>query len=198
MGNDKIEGILTLYSIDSPAFYTIYKIVGWERIDITSGNGNDDNSDGIKLRVLIEDITRGPGVTKSLWQVGNNVAFSIDTHGITGENIKPEGILTYEDKNKRVTVSTNGVGSPTGVNITYSPYYDSYVMVEVNGISVDLGNNTKNATCYFSGNNGVSVVAYEDIRAGDQLIWNGNIAGFELEEGDEINLIYEVDVDSLR
>jgi hypothetical protein len=71
-------------------------------------------------------------------------------------------------------------------------------MVEVNGISVDLGNNTKNATCYFSGNNGISTVAYEDIRAGDQLIWNGNIAGFELEEGDEINLIYEVDVDSLR
>jgi hypothetical protein len=71
-------------------------------------------------------------------------------------------------------------------------------MVEVNGISVDLGNNTKNATCYFSGNNGVTPVAYEEIRSGDQLIWNGNIAGFELEEGDEINLIYEVNVDDLR
>ena len=198
MGNDKIEGILTLYSIDKPTFYTIYKILGWERVDLVSGNGNSDNSDGIKLTVLIEDISTGPGVTKNLWQVGDNVAFAIDTHGITGENIKPEGILTYQDKNKKVAISTNGAGSPTGVHITYSPYYDSYVMVEVNGISVDLGNNTKIATCYFSGNNGISTVAYEDIRAGDQLIWNGNIAGFELEEGDEINLIYEVDVDSLR
>jgi hypothetical protein len=198
MGNDKIEGILTIYSIDSPSFYTIYKILGWERIDLVEGNGDSDNTDGIKLKVLIEDTTTGPGVTKDLWQVGDNIAFSIDTHGITGENIKPEGILTYKDKHKKVTVSTDGASSPTGVHITYSPYYDSYVMVEVNGISVDLGNNTKDATCYFSGNNGISPVAYDEIREGDQLIWNGNIAGFELEEGDEINLIYEVDVDTLR
>jgi hypothetical protein len=198
MGNDKIEGILTLFSMDKPSFYSIYKIVSWERVDISAGNGNSENIDGIKLNVLIENSTSGPGVDKALWQVGDNIAFSIDTHGITGENIKPEGILTFSDKNKRVLVNTNGASSPTGVQITYSPYYDSYVMVEVNGISVDLGNNTKNATCYFSGNNGVTPVAYEEIRSGDQLIWNGNIAGFELEEGDEINLIYEVNVDDLR
>lgn len=198
MGNDKIEGILTLYSMDKPSFYSIYKIVSWERVDISTGNGNSENIDGIKLNVLIENSTSGPGVDKLLWQVGDNVAFSIDTHGITGENIKPEGISTFSDKNKKVLINTNGASSPTGVQITYSPYYDSYVMVEVNGISVDIGNNTKNATCYFSGNNGVTPVAYEEIRSGDQLIWNGNIAGFELEEGDEINLIYEVNVDDLR
>jgi hypothetical protein len=198
MGNDKIEGILTLYSIDSPSFYAIYKILEWERIDLVPGNGNAHGTDGIKLRVLIEDTTKGPGVTKSLWQVGNNVAFSIDTHGITSSSIKPEGISTYEDKNKIVTVPTDGPSSPTGVQITHSPYYDSYVMVEVNGISVDLGNNTKYATCYFSGNNGITPVSYEAIRAGDQLIWNGNISGFELEIGDIINLIYEVNVDDLR
>lgn len=198
MGNDKIEGILTLYSIDSPSFYAIYKILGWERVDLVSGNGNADSTDGIKLRVLIEDTTKGPGVTKSLWQVGNNVAFSIDTHGITNSSISPEGISTYEDKNKLVTIPTNGPFSKTGVQITHSPYYDSYVIVEVNGISVDVGNNTKNKACYFSGNNGITPVSYESIRSGDQLIWNGNIAGYELEVGDVINLIYEVNVDDLR
>ena len=71
-------------------------------------------------------------------------------------------------------------------------------MIEVNGISVDLGSDKSTSTVYFSGNNGISAVAIEEIRAGDQLIWNGNIAGFELELGDEINLIYEVDIDSLR
>jgi hypothetical protein len=198
MDMDKIDGILTIYSINDPKFFTIYKIVSWERIDITNGNGNADNSDGIKITVEIENVSTGPGVIKNLWQVGDDITFAIDSHGITGNDIKSDGILTYSDKNKKVTTATNGQNSPTGVYITYSPYYDSYVMIEINGISVDLGNNKITSTSYFSGNNGITAVGIEEIRAGDQLIWNGLIAGFELEAGDEINLIYEVNVDDLR
>jgi hypothetical protein len=198
MTNDKIEGIITLYSKTDPTFFTIFKILSWERVDVTNGNGNSDNTDGIKINVQIESVSTGPGVKKELWQKGDKITFSIDTHGIKGVDIKPDGILTYADKNKKVTKPTNGNASPTGVYITYSPYYDSYVMVEVNGISVDLGNNKMTSTAYFSGNNGLTPVEIESVRAGDQLIWNGKIAGFELELGDEINLIYEVNVDDLR
>ena len=198
MDADKIEGIITLYSTTNPKFFTIFKIMSWSRVEIEDGNGNIDNTDGIKINVLIENVATGPGVGKELWQTGDKVTFAIDTHGIKGSAIKPDGILTYADKNKKVTKPTNGIASPTGTYITYSPYYDSYVMVEVNGISVDLGSDKLTSTVYFSGNNGISSVAIEEIRAGDQLIWNGNIAGFELELGDEINLIYEVDIDSLR
>lgn len=198
MDGDKIEGIITLYSTTNPKFFTIFKILSWSRVDIATGNGNIDNTDGIKLNVLIENVSTGPGVEKELWQKGDKVTFAIDTHGIKGSDIKPDGILTYADKNKKVTKPTNGAFSPTGTYITYSPYYDSYVMIEVNGISVDLGSDKLTSTVYFSGNNGISAVEIEEIRAGDQLIWNGNVAGFELELGDEINLIYEVDVNSLR
>jgi hypothetical protein len=198
MDNDKIEGIITLYSTTNPNFFTIFKIKSWQRVDVTSGNGNSDNTDGIKINVQIESVSTGPGVTKELWQIGDKVTFTIDTHGIKGTDIKPDGILTFADKNKKVTKPTNGNASPTGVYITHSPYYDSYVMIEVNGISVDLGDNKMTATSYFSGNNGVTPVEIEAIRGGDQLIWNGKIAGFELELGDEINLIYEVNVDDLR
>ena len=198
MDSEKSNGIITLYSTKNPTFFTIYKILAWNRIDITSGNGTSDNTDGIEITVRIESVSTGPGITKFLWQVGDTVTFSIDSHGIGGNDIRPDGILTYSDKNKKVTKPTNGQASPTGVYITYSPYYDSYVMVEVNGISVDLGDSLIASTSYFSGNNGVSPVSIESIRAGDQLIWNGLIAGFELELGDEINLIYEVNVDDLR
>jgi hypothetical protein len=190
MGVDNITGIITLFSIDNPSFYAIYKILTSERIDVIPGNGVDADSDGIRLKVVLEDFSRGPGVNKSIWQVGDNVAFSIDAHGIT---VKPEGVLTYTDKNKRVAFATNGAGSPTGIYITYSPYKQSYVMVEVNGISVDVGDGAKNKTVYFSGNNGETSMLIGEIRREDQLIWNGNIAGFELEVGDEINLIYEID-----
>lgn len=198
MDADKIEGILTLYSTQNPNFFAIYKINSWERIDITSGNGNQDATDGIKINVSLENISTGPGVTKTLWQIGDGVTFSIDTHGVTGTDIKPDGILTYFDKNKIVQLHTNGPKSPTGIYITYSPYYDSYVIVEVNGISVDIGNSTTGSSAYFSGNNGISAVSIDSIRSGDQLIWNGDIAGFELSPGDEINLIYESIVDDLR
>lgn len=198
MGIDKINGVITIYSTTDNRFFTIYKIIGWERIDIVNGNGDADNSDGIKINVMLESVSSGPGITKTLWQIGDTITFAIDTHGINGTDIKQDGISTFADKNKKVTIPTNGQGSPTGVYITHSPYYDSYVMVEVNGISVDLGNNKITSTSYFSGNNGLTAVETESIRSGDQLIWNGNIAGFELEIGDEINLIYEVNVDDLR
>lgn len=198
MSADDSEGIITLYSTEDSNLFAMYKITGWQRVDATSGNGDLDDSDAIKIEVKLEGVSTGPGVSKNIWEIGNEVTFSIDSYGITGKDIKPDGILTYTDKNKKVTKATDGAESQTGVYITYSPYYDSYVMVEVNGISIDLGDNTKNATAYFSGNNGETAVEIEAIRAGDQLIWNGDIAGFELEVGDEINLIYEVDVDDLR
>lgn len=198
MDSDGIEGILTMYSTQNPKFFAIYKIIGWERADITNGNGNQDATDGIKINVALETMSTGPGVTKSLWQIGDGITYSIDTHGITGVDIKPDGMLTYFDKNKVVELHTNGPKSPTGIFITFSPYYDSYVMVEVNGISVDVGNEITGSSAYFSGNNGLSAVSIDDIRAGDQLIWNGNVAGFELAPGDEINLIYESKVDDLR
>lgn len=198
MTADKIDGIITIHSITNPTFFTMYKIVSWQRIDATSGNGVEDDTDAIEITVKLESASSGPGVSKNTWEIGDDITFSIDTYGITGNDIKPDGILTYTDKNKKVTKATNGPKSPTGVYITYSPYYDSYVMIEVNGISVDLGNNSTTSTAYFSGNNGITPVEIEAIRAGDQLIWNGDVAGFELEPGDEINLIYEVNVDDLR
>jgi len=71
-------------------------------------------------------------------------------------------------------------------------------MVEVNGISVELGDGVKTRSAYFSSNNGLTAAAINSLRAGDELIWNGVIAGFDLESGDEINLIYEASADDVN
>jgi len=196
--NDKINGIITLYDLDDSTFYCIYRITGWSRVDIVAGNGDADDSDGIQIEVVLESMSSGPGVSKSSWNMGDNVAYSIDTYSTIDPALKSKGILTYTDKNLQIQLATDGNNSPTGVYITNSPYYDSYVMVEVNGISVEVGDNKDTSSVYFSGNNGATPIEIEAIRAGDQLIWNGDIAGFELEAGDDINFIYEVDVDDLR
>ena len=207
--DDSINGNIILFDNSDSNLYAIYKISRWDRVDIVSGNGNADDSDGIELTVVFEDQSSGPGVTKSLWEVGMEISYDLDAHGDSTANIilqnsggsaNPftDGILTYLDKSINILQNTDGDESNTGVKITHSPYYDSYVTVEINGISVELGNGTKNADAYFSGDGGLTAATIEDIRAGDELIWNGIVAGYELTTEDEINLIYEVDVDQLR
>jgi hypothetical protein len=195
--NEEINGIMTIIDTDPTNMYAIYKIESWERVDITTGGGDDQDSDGIKINLSLEANSTGPGVTKSSWSVGQKITFNLDAHGITSSESLPDGILTYVDKNINPT-ATSGDNQSTGVLVSYSPYQDSYVMVEVNGISVNVGNGTKDTDSYFSGDGGNTPTTIEEIRAGDELYWNASYAGYDLEIGDEINLIYEAKSDDLR
>lgn len=197
ISSDEINGVITIIDTDPTNMYAIYKIDSWERIDITPGNGDADDSDGIKINVSLEASSTGPGVTKSNWEVGQKITFELDAHGITGSSILSDGILTYVDKNIN-PISTLGDYQSTGVTMSYSPYQDSYVNIEVNGVSVVLGDGVKDTDSYFSGDGGITPTRIEEIRAGDELYWNGSFAGFDLETGDEINLIYEAKSDDLR
>ena len=195
--NEEINGVITVIDTDPTNMYSIYKIEGWQRVDLTPGNGDYDDSDGIKIQVSLEASSTGPGVTQTIWQVGQKITYELDAHGITGQELLPNGILTYVDKNVNPE-ATSGDEAPTGITMSYSPYQDSYVMVEINGLSVEVGDGLKDKDAYFSGDNGVTATTIEEIRFGDELFWNGNIAGFDLETGDEINLIYEAKAEDLR
>ena len=197
ISSDAINGVITLIDTAATNMYAIYKIDSWERIDITPGNGDADDSDGIKINISLEAASTGPGVTKTLWEVGQEITFELDAHGITGSSILPDGILTYVDKKINPTATTGDYAS-TGILITYSPYQDSYVTVEVNGISVDLGDGTRDTDSYFSGDAGITPANIEELRAGDELYWNGSLSGFDLEAGDEVSLTYEAKSDDLR
>jgi len=192
------SGTITIFDKNNKMFYTIYKIIGWKRVDISIGNGNTEDSDGIIVYVSFESSATGPGISKSTWEVGDQVYYALDSYGTDNAITPPTGILTYVDKNIQCQFQTNGNTSPTGVRITYSPFYDSYITVEINGISVEIGNGIKTSSAYFSADSGITALTIEEIRGGDQLIWNGDIAGFELEIGDDINLIYEALADDIR
>lgn len=99
------------------------------------------------------------------------------------------GVNTGNDKNLTST-TTSGNYSTTGIFITYTPFADSDVAVRINGIEVNLGGN-KLSECYFSSDGGVTAKAIANIEAGDQLIWNGTIAKFELDGLDDIDLAYQ-------
>ena len=191
-------GTITLFDKQSPNYYSIFNIIGWERIDISPGNGDAEDADGIKINVEFESVSTGPGVTKQDWIIGDSVVYALDGYGIESSTADDKGILTYVDKNIQCDIQTSSDNFPTGVRVTYSPYHDSYITVEINGVSVSVGDGVKTEAAYFSGDNGETALTIEEIRNSDQLIWNGTIAGFELEVGDNINLIYEALADDIR
>ena len=78
----------------------------------------------------------------------------------------------------------------TALFISGTPFNNSYVRVDINSLSVVLGDGVKTKDCYFSDDAGVNAKSIANIVAGDQLIWNSIIAGFNLDANDRINLYY--------
>ncbi len=87
-----------------------------------------------------------------------------------------------------VTTADNQLATVT--TIVSTPDSDSYVEVLVGGIMVEVGDGVKTKDCYFSDDGGTTARAIEDIAAGDELFWNGSIAGYELDAGFVIDFNY--------
>lgn len=111
--------------------------------------------------------------------------------------------FSREDKNM-VAIATITIGSPgtpalaTNDIISETPVDGSYIEAKVNGVEYEVGDGVKNKSFYFSGDNGITARNFSSggpngkVQAGDELYWNGNDAGFELENGWRISLLYLV------
>ena len=104
--------------------------------------------------------------------------------------ITATGVNAKADLNQSPLV-TSADGDSTGITITYTPFSNSPVSVEVNGIEANVGDGAKDEACYFSVDGGTTARAISDIEAGDTLYWNGSIAGYELETDDDIDISYQ-------
>jgi hypothetical protein len=73
--------------------------------------------------------------------------------------------------------------------LSNTPINGCYVEVKVNGIEYEVGDGVKTKSCYFSGNGGTDARGFlsthpnGQVQSGDELYWNGSIAGFELVNG---------------
>ena len=114
----------------------------------------------------------------------------IESEGGASATVDEEGVDTNVDQDL-VPVVTSGNEATTGISITYTPWNDSKVTVKVNGIGCNLGDGIKTKDCYFSGDSGATAKAMADIEAGDTLYWNSLVAGYILDDRDEIDLDYE-------
>jgi hypothetical protein len=60
----------------------------------------------------------------------------------------------------------------------------------LNGIQVEVGDNSKLKACYFSNDAGSTAKSIENITSGDEIIWNGVVAGFDLDTNDYFDINY--------
>lgn len=105
--------------------------------------------------------------------------------------IDDEGVDAIANQDQNLSGETSGDASPTGLTMAHTPWNDSKVTVTINGITVNLGDGVKNKVCYFSNDGGVTAKAMADIEAGDELYWNGLVAGYELDPLDDVDFNYE-------
>lgn len=142
---------------------------------LLTGDNNYWNSNGLTsssfgspaMLLMLEGVQDGGGVTEEV---------------AIGEKTKVD-----LNRNSLVTSSDEDT---TGLTITYTPFNDEPVSVEVNGLECNIGDGVKDQACYFSADGGTTAKTMENIEAGDTLYWMGSIAGYELEASDDVDFNY--------
>jgi len=181
--NTTTEAVVEIEDVD------IYVLKG----DVTGGGDNypDEEQYGIIFELDSEGQPILAGINQLSAQFPNITYWIQDAISrFNFDYVDEEGIETPMDLNQTPDI-TEEDGDPTGVFISYTPFQDSNVQILVNGINVNLGDGIKTMACYFSADNGATARAIADITAGDQLHWNGSIAGYELDATDDVDIIYE-------
>lgn len=84
---------------------------------------------------------------------------------------------------------TSGDGSATAITLSATPAAD--IRLEINGLGEIIAGD-KLSAAYFSVDGGTNARALGAAVSGDQLIWNGAVAGYELAASDIVSLLYEV------
>lgn len=102
-------------------------------------------------------------------------------------------VTTPDDYNMialATTLDQDPIVNRPSPGISYTPKYDGLVEVEINGHSVEVGDGTKVADCYFSDSGGTFAKNIAAIVAGDTCHWMGSIAGYQLIAADRVSFIY--------
>jgi hypothetical protein len=162
----------------------------------TSGFVTLDINTGIGLTISSDNVEMIWGGTSSGLTFSTNNAISANVDGTTiivnnsGQLQVVSGSAqpVYDQFN---AVSTSGDDSViTGVTLTQTPNSYSRIQIYVNGQLQRLGDADDTKDCYF-GTAPSSAIALSSLSSGDQLYWNGLVAGFELTTSDKIDIVYE-------
>ncbi len=105
----------------------------------------------------------------------------IDSLILNGDSYNMDVVVPWVG-DKALTSAGGGTTDNFDTTLTLSraPVVNTGIIVEVNGVAVEVGNGSITKACYFSRDGGTTAVAFSDLQLGDTLYWNGLIAGYDL------------------
>lgn len=145
------------------------------KVSDVAGTGlEDDGSNNLRLTTQGNGIAGGAGSTLSVLPNPTEPSIAVDASGVraavpyTGDRYQaPDNCTTDDD--------------PTGIALTVTPSNPSNIRVLVNGIDVDVGDNTDTKECYFATAIApTTAIAISAVVATDILVWNAGIAKYSL------------------
>jgi hypothetical protein len=183
-GTSSNSGLILNTPAGTDAFLTLTRADGGD-ILITGGTSIDGTSD---------NIVDGVGYINSNGLCSSstgNPAILLMVEGSTEDIATDVGVVLNNDYDMSPN-QTNGNYSPTGLTITNTPFLGSKIEVRINGIDANIGeaNDYSQKSCYFSPD-GFIIRDFVDIVAGDELYWNGTLVGFDLDQDDDVDFIYQ-------
>jgi hypothetical protein len=76
-----VDGTITIYNVNNPQHYSIYKIVSYSRINSEAGGGDDNDNDLLSLLVSYEDSSYTPIDNPFTFFVGQTISYDLDAFG---------------------------------------------------------------------------------------------------------------------
>ena len=101
--------------------------------------------------------------------------------------------ISFTERN-RIPDTTSGNNSSTGITLSRQPTSATFIEINVNGSIIDVKDGAgTNQVCYFSVDGGATPKNYSQLSIGDTLYWNGNLAGYNLDSDDRIDMTYQIE-----
>ena len=184
MGTFQTENIETTGYITGASITTV--IVSAVTMVSNTYHGDGSNLSGIP-DTFLTGVTYSNGITSFYDNSGNTLTVSGYT---TGDTIT---IPTALNKKEIVVTPTNGDNSNTGIQLSGTPASGSYVEVKINGLSAIVGFGDSSLDCYFSSDGTINNIKnINTLNSGDYLVWNGNLAGYDLTTTDVVSIYYNI------
>ena len=105
------------------------------------------------------------------------------------------GVPTQGNRLMAALVTTADGDLALTPTVSQTPRNDSNVRVEANGVNMQVANGDAERTiseCYFSGDGGTTARTISAIQSGDELYWNGSVAGYQLGSTDRVAFLYDI------
>ena len=168
---------------------------GADNLRIATAAAGDGLQGGGGVALAVKPDTTSGGNVANVVVIGSagvGVRIDDDSIKVNGSNqlvAATDSVNNQETANGAPTPSS-GDDSPTGIVISGVPAGEGIVHVYVNGLKVECGDGSLLRDCYFDdGASGAR--AFGAIQDGDELYWNGAIAGYELAASDRISFVFQ-------